>query len=108
MDIRCFLNILHTKKNILLFLPYEFSYSEEHTVQDGIDGILQALRVDLKASIEYREKYVKGYDTFAATLLYGSVLFFKLSSNVFEYIDSVDTTKSETFMKLYDCGCFAC
>ena len=105
-DIKKYLRILHTKKNILLFLPYEFSYSEEHTDQGGIDGILQALRFDLKASIEYREKNAKGYHTYAATLFNGKVLFFRLSTNAFEYVDSVDMTKSKTFMNLYDCGRF--
>ena len=105
-DIKIFLEVLHTEKNILLFLPVVFSYTKEHSGEEGIAGIQQAISFDLKSSIEYRETYVKKYDTFLATLFEQKVLFFRLSSKSVEFLDSVDTIKSKTFMRLYNCGIF--
>lgn len=106
-DIRDFLKVLRTEKNILLFLPFIFSYSEEHSEADGVKGIAQAIGFDLRASMEYRENKVgQCYDTYAATIYKDKVIFFKLSSNGADYIDSVDVGKSKTFVKLYDCGRF--
>lgn len=106
-DIKDFLKVLQTEKNVLLFLPFEFSYSEEDTEDDGVKGIAQAIYFDLRASIAYREnKLAQSYDTYAATIYKDKVRFFKLSSNGADYIDSVDIRKSKTFMKLYDCGRF--
>lgn len=105
-DVIDYLGVLEKKKNILLFLPVEFSFSEEHSKKDAISSIQQAIGFDLKASIEYREKNVKGYDAYIATLYDAKVLFFKLSANGAKYVDCVNVSSSKSFMKLYNCGRF--
>ena len=102
-DIRRFLKVLRTEKSILLFIPFEFSYACDYPEQKCLSGIKNALDFDLKASIEYRNKYAKGYDTFAAAIYDKKMLFFKLSTNKgVEYVDCVCTKKSPTFENLYD------
>lgn len=105
-DVVDYLSVLKKKKNILLFLPVEFSFTEEHSEKDAIKSIQDAISFDLKASIEYREKNVKDYDAYVATLCDDKVLFFELSADGAEYVDCVNVSSSESFMKLYNCGRF--
>lgn len=105
-DVIDYLSVLKKKKNLLLFLPVEFSFSEEHSEKDAINSIRQAISFDLKPSIEFREKNVKGYDAYVATMYADKALFFKISINGAEYVDCVNASSSKSFMKLYNCGRF--
>ena len=99
-EIKSFLKKLRVKKNIMFFLPYEFSYEEWKELDEGIDGIAKALFFDLKSSVEYREKHISGYECFLTTIYENCMWFFKLSSSNIEIIDKVSCEKSLTYTQL--------
>ena len=43
-DIKVFLEKLETRKNLLLFYPYEYRFAEEQRPQDGVEMLVQALQ----------------------------------------------------------------
>ncbi len=105
-DMKMFLKVLRTKKNILLFLPVEFSYKKDRPERDGIIGIQNALWYDLKTCMNYRERNVGMFDTHLATIYSEKVIIFTKEKDEFRCVDSIEISKSKAFMKLYTCGSF--
>lgn len=103
-DICIYLKSLRVKKNIIYFLPLVFSYDQEYSEHDAIEGIQKALYRDLCESMKYREENAVGYDTYVATIYEDRMLFFKLAVSCICYIDSVQLDRSYTYMKIANCG----
>ncbi|MCR5083367.1 MAG: hypothetical protein K6B15_07840 [Parasporobacterium sp.] len=101
-EIKTFLKKLCFKKNIIFFIPYNFLYISKRDYKEAMNGIQLALYHDLKASMEFREKYSGNYDTFLAALYDESMIFFKIDSNNIDVVDLVKLKKSPTFVKLRD------
>lgn len=103
-DIFRFLKNLRVKKNIILFLPVEFSYSDTRSKKEAIEGIERAIYRDFQNSIKYREKNLFGCDTYLATIYDDTMIFFELCGAGIRHVDSVSLNQSEVFMKLKRVG----
>ena len=63
-DISTALKVLETKKNILLFFPYIFTFDIDHEFADAVDSIIKGINSDFQTAFKYREIWAVGYDTF--------------------------------------------
>lgn len=101
-DICQFLKTLETKKNLLLFFPYSFSFDTEYEVEGGSKQICSAINSDFSSAMEYRHNVVAGFDTFLCFIYSGHLVFLKDESNAFRIVDYVSLSESPTYMKLLD------
>lgn len=105
-DIASFLDVLRTKKNILLFYPYEFFYEGEYVETEAIKKVMNALHVDLKESLLYRERNVYGFDTYMVTIFVDKFIIFKMDYNGYQLVDTIDTRRVKTFESLMQISLF--
>ena len=103
-DIVRYLKTLRVKKNLILFLPMIFSYDYDIDEQEAISRIETAVYRDLQESMKYRYENVSEYDTFVTTIFNEKMIFYKLDKKDISYIESVELTKSNTYVKLDRCG----
>lgn len=103
-DIVRYLKTLRVKKNLILFLLMIFSYDYDIDEQEAISRIETAVFRDLQESMKYRYENVSEHDTFVATIFNEKMIFYKLDEKDISYIESVELTKSNTYVKLDRCG----
>lgn len=100
-DVRNFLKILETEKNLLLFLPYRFFFEQDCEFSEGVSYIQDALNGDFQSSMQYREFVLKKkYDTYLAFIYQDSIVFLEESNNCLNYVDSVELSKSPIYEDL--------
>jgi len=102
-DIKSALVILETKKNLMLFFPYEFSFDTEHSVKEAVNSIREAIESDFHITFLYRELMAGEHDTFLTCIYDNSFLIFQVSSKNVWFCDSVkaDSLSSYTNLKYY-------
>ena len=100
-DILTTLKMLETKKNLLLFFPYEFTFDQYHNHEEAINSISEALTEDFHVAFEYRDRQIQSrYDTFMTCIYEDSFLIFSVKNQVLKLIDTVGTKKVSTFLRL--------
>ena len=100
-DICTMLKKLETKKNLLLFFPYEFSFSIKHSFDEGAECIREALTNDFCRALEYRNVQTGLiYDTFLTCVYSDCFLLFTFKNFLLELIDKIETNKMPTYRKL--------
>ena len=108
-DLNRYFKILSTKKNILLYLPYEFFVELEIEDDDIIKCIEEVLFEDFGLSFEYRKKKLCDKDTFLCCIYNNSLIIFKYENNNLIFVDRINLNKSSTYTYLkekYDSGVF--
>lgn len=102
-DISIVLKKLETKKNLLLFFPYEFVFDSFHSFDEAMKSISYALTGDFHVAFRYRECETQGqYDTFITCVYEHSFLIFKFENQCVQLIDSVKISDMPTFLQLGD------
>ena len=100
-DILTTLKMLETKKNLLLFFPYEFTFDQYHNCKEAIKSISEALTEDFHVAFEYRDSQIQSrYDTFMTCIYEHSFLIFSVKNRVLKLVDTVETEKVSTFLRL--------
>lgn len=102
-DIKKFVNLLNTKKNLFFFFPYQFTFQKHYSFKYALDSINIALSKDFKESNLFREKYCTGYDTFLAFIYDDNLVISKFEENgKLKIIDCIYLFKSKTYNNLYN------
>ena len=96
------LQVLETKKNILLFFPYEFTFDVPHEYDDAIGSIREAIESDFHSAFLYRKKVAEGFDTFLTCIYDDSFLLFKVSSGGLDFCESIHSDLLPTYVKYKD------
>ena len=99
-DIQVFLKKLETKKNLLLFYPYEFSYKENIHPEGEIEFLASALQDDFVNAFRYRSKVLPDFDTFLTTVYYNDFVLFRIIDNQLKLMDVVSGNDCPTFKHL--------
>lgn len=100
-DICDFLETLETKKNLLLFFPYEFTFQNRHEFKEGVSQIQNALRKDFRYAMQYRHHVVTNkFDTYMAFVYDDKIVFLEENNTNFSYVDNVELSKSSVYMTL--------
>ena len=99
-DIQVFLKKLETKKNLLLFYPYEFSFSESQHPEDEIKILTTALQNDFVNAFRYRSKVLPNFETYLTTVYYNDFVLFKIVDNKLVLMDIVPGNDCPTFEHL--------
>ena len=99
-DIQVFLKKLETKKNLLLFYPYEFSYQGNIHPEGEIELLTSALQDDFVNAFRYRSKVLPNYDTFLTTVYYNNFILFRIIDNQLKLMDVVPGNDCPTFKHL--------
>ena len=99
-DIQVFLKKLETKKNLLLFYPYEFSCQGNIHPEGEIELLTSALQDDFVNAFRYRSKVLPNYDTFLTTVYYNDFVLFRIIDNQLKLMDVVSGNDCPTFKHL--------
>ena len=100
-DVSRILKSLRVQKNLLLFYPFEMSFSVSHTFSDGCNKISEAFNEDLHNISLYRRSEVPDYETFLCTIYDQKLLIFQNISGYWKLDDFVEVSSSRIFMDLY-------
>ena len=103
-DIYELLETLETKKNLMLFFPYKFTFDNEYIFEDGVTQIQQVLSNDFQNAMQYRKLVDDVHDTYMAFIYDENIVFMEAKNNTFQYIDSVKLVKSCVYQKLLRYG----
>lgn len=101
-DIRTALRTFETKKNVLLFFPYKFTFEKAHLYDEAIKSITEVLNHDFGTALSFRKQYANGYDTFLTCIYEESFLIYCVCGGELRLCDSVATNDIKTFTRLLD------
>lgn len=101
-DIQGFLKKLKTKKNLLLFYPYEFSFTENQHPDNAIETLTKALQNDFVNAFRYRSKVLPDYETYLTTVYYNDFVLYRIVDNQLDLMDVVPGSNCPTFEHLRD------
>ena len=102
VDIKTFFKVLHKNKNLLLFIPEEFSFDGEgYELSEAIEIIKDALSVDYLLSLEYRKTKIAEKDTFLMCVYDKQFLLYKYENGGLVIKEVVPQIKSRTYTRLY-------
>lgn len=99
-DIYELLETFETKKNLLLFFPYSFSFDNEHEFREGVFQIQKSISKDFQHTMQYRHNVANNFDTYMAFIYDGFIVFMEENHNNFSYIDSIELSKSPVYLNL--------
>lgn len=101
-DVCTALRIFETKKNLLLFFPYKFTFEKLHLYDVAVKSITEALNHDFGSAFLFRNQYANGYDTFLTCIYKEVFLIYCVCSGELQLCDSVATNDIKTFTRLLD------
>jgi len=101
-DILEVLKTLETKKNILLFFPYKFTFEKLRLHNEAMESITEALNHDFSSALAFRNQCANGYDTFLTCIYEEVFLIYHVCNGQLRLCDSVATKDIETFTRLLD------
>ena len=101
-DVRTALKMFETKKNLLLFFPYRFTFETQHLYDEAIKSITEALNHDFRTAFLFRDQYANGYDTFLTCIYEETFLIYRVCTGELQLCDSVTTNEIMTFTRLLD------
>ena len=99
-DVQVFLKKLETKKNLLLFYPYEFSFAKNQHPEDGIEILTTALQNDFVNAFRYRSMVLPDFETYLTTVYYNDFVLYKIIDNQLILMDVVPGNNCPTFTHL--------
>ena len=99
-DIYEFLDTLSTKKNLLLFFPYQFEFETDYAFDLGVEQIRQALQDDFKVAMKYRNFICENFDTYLCFIYDEKIVILEEKDSDFCYIDAVSLDESPIYQKL--------
>ena len=99
-DICSVLKVLETKKNLLLFFPYKFSFVEPHEFDLAIKSISDGLFNDFHVAMQYKDEFAADFDTFLVCVYEKYFLIFYYNKESFQLCDRVKTSETSSFCKL--------
>lgn len=98
-DIKAFLKILETPKNILLFFPYELYMTAEIGLeQEYVDAVSK----DFCECLKYRRRLLPKYDTYLVFLANGNFILTIFEDSRLKHIESIPECKSKIYMNIKD------
>ena len=96
------MKMFETKKNLLLFFPYRFTFETQHLYDEAIKSITEALNHDFRTAFLFRDQYASEYDTFL-TCIYGEAfLIYCVRDGKLQLCDSVATNNIKIFTRLLE------
>ena len=99
-DIQVFLKKLETKKNLLLFYPYEYSFTDNQHPKNEIEVLTKALQNDFVSAFRYRSKVLPDFETYLTTVYYNDFVLLKIVDNQLDLMDIVSGNDCPTFKHL--------
>ena len=100
-DLKNYVDMLSTKKNLFLFFPYEFFLERQFSFRRIEYEIKTALEHDFKESGIYRSKFFSYYDTYISCIYDDNLLIYEfIDGGKLKFIDNTYLFKSKTFQKL--------
>lgn len=103
-DVKVFLEKLETKKNLLLFYPYEYRFMGDHRPPDGISILTSALQTSFVSAFCYRSKRLPQFETYLTTMYYDEFVLFRIAEDRLSLMDVVPGWQCPTFdhLRQYD------
>ena len=103
-DIKIFLEKLETKKNLLLFYPYEYRFFENQRPDDGVERLTQALQTSFVSAFRYRSRHLPQFETYLTTVYYDDFVLLGISDDRLFLMDVVPGYECPTFehLRRYD------
>lgn len=101
-DILKALQIMETKKNLLLFFPYSHFINSEVEFSIVTKDIGKELMKNFHELSKYREKVGGGYETYILTEYEKQFLLYSFSATGFELLEVFATLELPTYQKLLD------
>ena len=103
-DVKVFLEKLETKKNLLLFYPYEYRFSDDQHPLDGVERLVAALQRNFVSAFCYRSKRVPQFETFLTTVYYDDFILLRIKNDQLRLMDVVSCRECPTFehLRSYD------
>lgn len=98
-DVITFLKTLETDKNLLLFYPYIFMFSDKE-YENGKEIVVEALQYDFGQALIYRNKKVQDKDTLFLTIYKADFLLMNIEDGKLVLVETIPTSKCETFEHL--------
>ena len=99
-DVKVFLEKLETKKNLLLFYPYEYRYEDELRPADGVERLIEALQRSFFSAFCYRSKRLPQFETFLTTIYYEDFILLRITDNRLHLMDLVPVGSCPTYVHL--------
>lgn len=99
-DIVSALKTAEVNKNILFLFPYEFWFDHPVCPDDAIKEMRRYLAGTFNTLLLYREKNVRGFDTYLTVKYLDEFLVLINANNELSVIDSVPVTKMPTYREL--------
>lgn len=99
-DIKVFLEKLETKKNLLLFYPYEYRFFNDMRPDDGVERLTQALQHSFVSAFCYRSRRLPQYETYLTTVYYDDFVLLRITDNQLHLMDVVPGYECPTFIHL--------
>ena len=99
-DIQGVIRYVCKKKNILFFLPYEFSSDNSDDLSCLIPIIREKLTHYFLSLFRIRRSRCPDKETYISCICCDTMLFFQFDNDHLSYIDSVSTSASKTYTKL--------
>ncbi len=105
-DIQGILRILRVKKNLLLFLTYQFLFPRDYhyDFEEEKEGLLKSISKRMKNIIIYRNELVENYDTFLCFLFENHLIITEFTDCGLKEVDVLPIDASPLFMKLSEIG----
>lgn len=103
-DVRVFLEKLETRKNLLLFYPYEYRFSDGARPDDGVERLTQALQRSFVSALGYRKKHMPQFETYLTTVYYDDFVLYEVVGERLCLMDVVSGSSCPTFghLRKYD------
>lgn len=100
-DVKKYVDILSTKKNLFLFFPYEFVLEKQYPFKIIVYEVNSALEYYFKESGKYRKNFLQNYDTYISCVYDDHLLIYEFTNDgILKFIDSIYLFKSKVFQKL--------
>lgn len=98
-DVKDFLRIMKTQKNLLLFFCFRF-YFKGDMPDNALEIVRSFLQDCYQTSFMFRSKHCPEYDTYMITVLNNDFVLMQVKNNTLNIIDTVPKSKSPTFIEL--------
>ena len=99
-DIRQFLSVLETDKNLLFFYPSEFSIDSLEPDEDPFEITGDALDHDLNSAFRYRNEKAKKYDTYLSTIYEDKWVLYQFTEEKIQFVEVLPVEISSVYMAI--------
>ena len=103
-DVKVFLEKLETKKNLLLFYPYEYRFAEDLRPADGVERLTAALQCSFVSAFCYRSRRLPQFETYLTTVYYDDFVLLRVRDDRLYLMDVVPVSCCPTYehLRRYD------